>query len=593
MRQELLEDSPSATINDSSKRGRPEEPANVAVPVRERKPSYAMQQKQKEEMEQIEKLAEAVGEKVDEVMVDVRTNNELYMEEDQGVVEEEAARLVSSSTKVERMYERYQEMWKQYCEFHELTEERNDQMLKGFFEELKKKYAASTLWVIYSCVNAYFVEKYGTKLNSMPRLSKFLKQVTHLHVCKKSKVFTKDEIHRVLMYVQTSGCPEDTLMGVGISLMYYGLLRAVDVLNVVVSDVQVEKGKTIYISFKHQRKRKNPGFSFHIPMIYSPLFHRYQSELNPYSKKDSRYLKNFNDRTKLRAQNAGRGAIPRWITRMCEILGIPKDGYTTHAFRRSAATNLADSGVSFVNLKRHGQWASDSVVEGYIANSLPLRLEREKNLLPEDVYEKDSAARKQDLPRLQMKHPALTEEEKQEIMQDIPGIRIYLKYKEKFAKNGCEDSCLGGLIALEERNKEKAAIETAQKLTSTTTPPAKRGAANLPSDDSGSEDDPPIAQLKSTNEPKLPSKKKRKVQVQEDIQQEYEAMMERKAEEALQDEVEHKGEESQEVSEDTESGRVGIDPEEAEPGANANSFWNGFLEGKPILYKCNFEFIKK
>jgi len=47
-------------------------------------------------------------------------------------------------------------------------------------------------------------------------------------------------------------------------------------------------------------------------------------------------------------------------------------GYTVHAFRRSAATNLADAGVSFVNLKRHGQWKSDSVIEGYIANSKAL-----------------------------------------------------------------------------------------------------------------------------------------------------------------------------------------------------------------------------
>ena len=40
------------------------------------------------------------------------------------------------------------------------------------------------------------------------------------------------------------------------------------------------------------------------------------------------------------------------------------------------------SGVSFINLKRHGQWKSNAVVEGYIANSKPLRREREECLLP-------------------------------------------------------------------------------------------------------------------------------------------------------------------------------------------------------------------
>ena len=31
-----------------------------------------------------------------------------------------------------------------------------------------------------------------------------------------------------------------------------------------------------------------------------------------------------------------------------------KNGYTSHCWRRSAATNLADAGVSFINLKQHG-----------------------------------------------------------------------------------------------------------------------------------------------------------------------------------------------------------------------------------------------
>jgi len=69
----------------------------------------------------------------------------------------------------------------------------------------------------------------------------------------------------------------------------------------------------------------------------------------------------------------------------CDILGLDHAGYTTHCFCRSAATNLADAGVSFVNLKRHGQWKSDSVAESYIANSQVLRDEREVCFLPENL----------------------------------------------------------------------------------------------------------------------------------------------------------------------------------------------------------------
>ena len=57
----------------------------------------------------------------------------------------------------------------------------------------------------------------------------------------------------------------------------------------------------------------------------------------------------------------------------CEILKCPDTGNNSHTWHWSAATNLANTGLSFINLKRHGQWITDSVVEGYIANSRPLK----------------------------------------------------------------------------------------------------------------------------------------------------------------------------------------------------------------------------
>ena len=57
----------------------------------------------------------------------------------------------------------------------------------------------------------------------------------------------------------------------------------------------------------------------------------------------------------------------------CKILKKSSVPYTSHTWHWSAATNLANAGVSFINLKRHGQWLSDSVVKGCIANSKPLQ----------------------------------------------------------------------------------------------------------------------------------------------------------------------------------------------------------------------------
>ena len=62
--------------------------------------------------------------------------------------------------------------------------------------------------------------------------------------------------------------------------------------------------------------------------------------------------------------------------------------YTSHTWRRSAATNLADARVNFIFHNRHGQWISYSVMEGYIANSKPLRDERLHCLMLSDMRPK-------------------------------------------------------------------------------------------------------------------------------------------------------------------------------------------------------------
>ena len=48
----------------------------------------------------------------------------------------------------------------------------------------------------------------------------------------------------------------------------------------------------------------------------------------------------------------------------------------------------------FIDLKQQGQWVSDNVVEGYIANSKPLRQERLHCLLPAEHMEEEKIKRK-------------------------------------------------------------------------------------------------------------------------------------------------------------------------------------------------------
>ena len=108
-------------------------------------------------------------------------------------------------------------MWAAYVAKHDIKDEYNDVMLVSFFESNKGGYTANTLWVIYSCINASYINRYGLKLNRLPKLKKYLKQKTNKYVAKKSLTFNAEEIQEVLLFLQDKkDDPYATLNKVGI-----------------------------------------------------------------------------------------------------------------------------------------------------------------------------------------------------------------------------------------------------------------------------------------------------------------------------------------------------------------------------------------
>ena len=287
------------------------------------------------------------------------------------------------------MYQRYQNLWHDYVRHKKIKDEFNDVGLTAFFKSIKSKYAASTLWVIYSCINSYMIDTYGCTMKSLARLNKYLKTETSDYVVKKSKTFSAEQIHEVIRQCMCStNDPKKTLIGICIAIMYYGLLRMNEAYLIQVEDVRIvgeRDDKKIQVTFDHKRKRKNEGFTYYVPSVYLPLFQRYMTELQTKNVKTKCFLRNWNVKARKRIQKSGENLVKNLHKDACKMLNISSKKYTTHCWRRSAATNLADRGVSFINLKRHGQWKSDSVVEGYIANSEPIRRERETCLLPANL----------------------------------------------------------------------------------------------------------------------------------------------------------------------------------------------------------------
>ena len=119
--------------------------------------------------------------------------------------------------------------------------------------------------------------------------------------------------------------------------------------------------------------------------MYSKLFKKYEKQLPKYVTEEDLYLCVWVKKDQARSKIVKRYTTEQFVVEACRILGIDDTGYTSHCFRRSAATNLADAEVSFIDLKRHGQWKSDSVAKEYIANSKVLHDEREVCLLPKNM----------------------------------------------------------------------------------------------------------------------------------------------------------------------------------------------------------------
>ncbi|KAJ8914622.1 hypothetical protein NQ315_015359 [Exocentrus adspersus] len=74
--------------------------------------------------------------------------------------------------------------------------------------------------------------------------------------------------------------------------------------------------------------------------------------------------------------------LSEWSAKIATFLGLqdPKN-FTGHAFRRTSATLLANTGVDILGLKRHGGWKSSTVAEGYVEDFLHNKTEFAEKIL--------------------------------------------------------------------------------------------------------------------------------------------------------------------------------------------------------------------
>ena len=80
-------------------------------------------------------------------------------------------------------------------------------------------------------------------------------------------------------------------------------------------------------------------------------------------------------------QVIGRNTLSQYPKTIATFLQLEEpEKYTSHCFRRTAATFLADAGFQVMDLQRAGGWKSKSVAESYVTESQHNKLKIASNI---------------------------------------------------------------------------------------------------------------------------------------------------------------------------------------------------------------------
>ena len=86
------------------------------------------------------------------------------------------------------------------------------------------------MWSRYSAINSYFKVQYGTNVNSFATLRVFMISLTKHYIPHKAKILTYTQIKKAISELNEGN--DDMMYKMIIILMYFGLLRGTEVMNI-------------------------------------------------------------------------------------------------------------------------------------------------------------------------------------------------------------------------------------------------------------------------------------------------------------------------------------------------------------------------
>lgn len=231
-----------------------------------------------------------------------------------------------------------------------------------FLVSISENYAASSLWQAFSCLSKYFLVCLNINLDDNLLLKDFLKRLNKTYLPKKSAIFSRNEIDSFLTL--SSNVVVNCAFVVGL----FGLSRISEMCSLIFENVTKLDDSFQFFVPQSKTDQAKKGFTFCVVHPYAIHISKYW-DLFSVENRTGRFFRILVN-GKPSAKVIGKNSLSKIPYDVAVALSLPNpESYTGHCLRRTAATLLAESGVSKITLKLAGRWKSDTVCDGYIDDS--------------------------------------------------------------------------------------------------------------------------------------------------------------------------------------------------------------------------------
>ena len=273
----------------------------------------------------------------------------------------------------------YKKRWEEFISYVG-TEEPQEAEFAKYFSHLKndKKFKSSSLWSVYSILNSYNKRLYGKSLkDSYPRLLLLLKQYQSGYVRKVASTFTLSQLCD--FFRLEDPCPKTVLAKALAAIAWSGGLRSEELWALKREDlVSTDQGFRIDLRRCKQRGELRTT-DILIPKNLEDHSICFASKVQAYLEETQRQVKEISGKTKLfigtqgntgfRNQPMGKRTIQDYGKYVAEKLGLKNPNtFTSHCWRRSAATNAASSSTA-LDLQRTFGWRQPQTALRYMEST--------------------------------------------------------------------------------------------------------------------------------------------------------------------------------------------------------------------------------